>query len=100
MLSEIAGGDTIICIMNHANHYYDWRHVPPGQYTKKQLLKRHRRLDKNAGPVGTITCVFDKPRCRPKNVEAVPPDECEQIRKKLALFGPDATDQATTYRLD
>jgi hypothetical protein len=99
-LSEIMSGKTIICIMDHAKHYYDWWHVPLGQYTKKQLLKRHRRLNKNAEPVGTITCVFDKPRCRPKNVEAVPPDECEQFRKKLVLFGPDATDQPLIYRLD
>ena len=30
----------------------------------------------------------------------MPPDQCEQIRKKLALFGPDAADQAMLYRLD
>src|SRR5258707_6221449 len=86
--------------MDHEHHYYDWRNVIPGQYTEKQLLKRHRRLKKNATPVGKITCIFDKPRCRPKHTEAVSPDECEEIRNKLKLFGPDASDQWAFYRLD
>ena len=47
--------------MDQANNYYDWRQVPPGQYTRKQLLKRCRRLNKNVEAVGAITCVFDNP---------------------------------------
>src|SRR5262245_22819777 len=86
--------------MEQVNHYYNWSQVPQHYRTEKQLLKLHRRLNKNAASVGTITCIFDKPRCRPKKVEAVSPEECEQIRNKLKLFGPDGTDHGTFYRLD
>ncbi len=84
----------------HEKHYYDWSHVPPGQFTEKQLLKRHRRLRKGALPVGKITYIFDKPRCRPKHAEPVSPEGCQQIRNKLKLFGLDATDQWDLYCLD
>jgi hypothetical protein len=86
--------------MDRETHHYDWSHVPRHHRTEKQLLKRHRRLKKTADPVGTITLVFDKARSRPRGVEAVPPEECEQIRKKLARFGTDASDQWDLYRLD
>jgi hypothetical protein len=81
-------------------HYYSWSHVPNHQRTEKQILKRHRRLKKIARPVGTITYIFDKPRCRPKYVESVPPDECEQIRQKFQNVSPDISDQWVLYRLD
>ena len=64
-------------------HHYSWSHVPQHHRTEKQLLKRHRRLKKHAQSVGTITLIFDKPRCRPKYIEPVPPEECEQLRQKL-----------------
>jgi len=86
--------------MEGNKNYYAWSHVPNHHRTEKQLLKRHCRLKKNAQPVGTITHIFDKPRCRPKHVEPVPPDECEQLRQKLQRFGPDASDQWDLYRLD
>ena len=86
--------------MEGSNAYYNWTQVPNHHRTEKQLLKRHRRLKKNAQPVGTITYIFDKPRCRPKYIEPVPPDECEQLRRKFQLFGPDASDQWALYRLD
>jgi hypothetical protein len=84
----------------NGNHHYAWSHVPNHQRTEKQILKRHRRLKKHARPVGTITHIFDKPRCRPKYVEPVPPDECEQLRQRFQNFGPDDSDQWALYRLD
>jgi hypothetical protein len=84
----------------HGSHHYSWSHVPNHHRTEKQLLKRHRRLKKNAQPVGTITHIFDKPRCRPKYVEPVPPDECEQLRQKFERCSPDGADQWALYRLD
>ena len=86
--------------MEGSNAYYNWTQVPNHCRTEKQILKRHRRLKKNAPPVGTITLIFDKPRCRPKYIEPVPPDECEQLRRKFQLFGPDPSDQWAIYRLD
>jgi hypothetical protein len=91
---------TIIGMMNHGSHYYSWSHVPNLHRTEKQILKRRRRLKKTAQAVGTITHVFDKPRCRPKHVEPVPPDECERLRRKFQHVGPDASDQWALYRLD
>jgi hypothetical protein len=84
----------------HGSHHYAWSHVPNHQRTEKQILKRHRRLKKIAQPVGTITLIFDKARCRPKHIEPVPPDECEQLRQRFQLFGPDDSDQWALYRLD
>jgi hypothetical protein len=86
--------------MVHGSHHYAWQQVPPHHRTEKQLLKRHRRLKKHAQAVGTITYIFDRPRCRAKYVEPVSPDECEQLHRKLDLFGPEATDQWALYRLD
>jgi hypothetical protein len=86
--------------MDGTRNYYSWSHVPNHHRTEKQILKRHRRLKKHAQPVGTITYIFDKPRCRPKYIEPVPPDECERLRQKLQLFGPDAADQWVLYCLD
>src|SRR6516164_8342719 len=86
--------------MVHGSHHYAWSHVPNHHRTEKQLLKGHRHLKKTAQAVGTITHVFDKPRCRPKYVEPVPPDECEQLRQRFQHFGPDATDQWALYCLD
>ena len=83
----------------HGSHHYSWSTVPNHHRTEKQILKRHRRL-KSARPVGTITFIFDKPRCRPKYVEPVPPDECEQLRRKFQLLGPGDSDQWDIYRLD
>ena len=65
------------------SHHYSWSDVPQNHRTEKQILKRHRRLKRNAQSVGTITLIFDKPRCRPKYIEPVPPEECEQLRQKL-----------------
>jgi hypothetical protein len=87
-------------MMENDNHHYNWSRVPQHHRTAKQLLKRHRRLQKNAQPVGTITYVFDKPRCRPKHAEAVPPDECERLRQRFKQSTPDASDQWDLYRLD
>ena len=87
--------------MEHGSpHYYSWSHVPNHQRTEKQILKRHRRLKKNAQPVGTITLIFDKARSRPKYSEPVPPDECERLRQRFENVGPDAFDQWALYRLD
>jgi hypothetical protein len=86
--------------MDGKKNHYSWSHVPNHQRTEKQILKLHRRLKKTAQAVGAITHIFDKPRCRPKYVEPVPSDECEQLRRKLQRFGPDATDQWALYRLD
>ena len=80
--------------------YYNWIQVPNHFRTEKQILKRHRRLEKHAQPVGTITHIFDKPRCRPKYIEPVPPDECERLRQRFQHFGPDDSDQWALYRLD
>jgi hypothetical protein len=84
----------------HGSHHYSWSHVLNHHRTEKQILKRHRRLKKNIQPVGTITHIFDKPRCRPKDIEPVPPDECEQLRQKFEKCSPDAADQWALYRLD
>ena len=84
----------------HGSEHYSWSHVPNHHRTEKQLLKRHRRLKKHAQPVGTITYIFDKPRCRPKYIESVPPDECEQLRQKFENCCPDASDQWALYCLD
>ena len=86
--------------MEGSNAYYNWTQVPNHCRTEKQILKARRRLKKYAPPVGTITLIFDKPRCRPKYIEPVPPDECEQLRRKFQLFGPDPSDQWDIYRLD
>jgi hypothetical protein len=86
--------------MDGKKHHYAWSHVPNHHRTGKQILKRHRRLKKTAWAVGTITHIFDKPRCRPNYIEPVPPDECEQLRRKCELFGPDASDQWALYCLD
>jgi hypothetical protein len=48
----------------------------------------------------SITHIFDKPRRRPKYIEPLPPEECERLRQKCQLFGPDTTDQWTLYCLD
>jgi hypothetical protein len=84
----------------NGNHHYDWSHVPNRHRTEKQILKRRRRLKTTAQAVGTITHIFDKPRCRPRHAEPVPPDECGRLRRKLQLFGPDTTDQWALYCLD
>jgi hypothetical protein len=86
--------------MDGARNYYSWSHVPNHHRTEKQILKRHRRLKKHAQPVGTITHIFDKPRCRPKYIEPVPPDECERLRQRFQHFGPDISDQWALYCLD
>src|SRR6478672_2419920 len=80
--------------------YYSWNRVPPIQKTKKQWLKLHRRLVKNAQAVGRITLVFDKPRSRPKGVDPVPREECEQIRQRLERLGTDGCDLGDLDRLD
>jgi hypothetical protein len=80
--------------------HYGWGTVPDGHRTRKQWLKQHRRLTKGAGAVGTITLVFDKPRARPRYVEAVPPEECEEIRERLRLHGPGPGDSHDLWRLD
>jgi hypothetical protein len=79
---------------------YTWNQVPQHFRTEKQLLKKHRRLCKTATPVGKITLIFDKPRSRPKGVEAVPPEVCQRLRRKLEILGPEPSDQADIYRLD
>ena len=84
----------------HGSHHYAWSHVPNHYRTGKQTLKAHRRLKKHAQPVGTITYIFDKPRCRPKYIEPVPPDECERLRQRFQHFGPDISDQWALYCLD
>src|SRR6516162_9847996 len=80
--------------------HYTWRAVPTNHKTQKQWLKLHRRLKKGAKPVDTITLVFDKPRGRPKYAEAVPPEKCQEIRKKLERQGPEPSDHYDLYRLD
>jgi hypothetical protein len=100
MAAGLCFRDTIICVMEHGSHHYAWQQVPPHHRTGKQILKRHRRLKKNARPVGTITLLFDKPRCRPKHVEPVPPEECQRLRRQLQLSGPDNADQWALYCLD
>jgi hypothetical protein len=79
-------------------HHYAWETVPAGHRTRKQWLKRRRRLKKGAGAVGTITLVFDRPRSRPRHVEPVPPEECEQVRERLRRHGPG--DSHDLWRLD
>jgi hypothetical protein len=86
-------------MMNHGSHHYSWSRVPTHNRTEKQIPKRHRRMKKTAQAVGTITHVF-KPRCRPKYIEPVPPDECERLRRKFQHSGPDATGHWALYRLD
>src|SRR6516162_3731933 len=73
----------ILCMVHERPHHYSWSDVPQHHRTERQILKRHRRLKKHAQSVGTITLIFDKPRCRPKYVEPVPPEECEQLRQNL-----------------
>jgi hypothetical protein len=80
-------------------NHYNWTTVPHNHKIEKQWLKQHRRVHKNAQPVGTITLIFDKPRAKPKYVEAVPPEECQQIRKRLEEQGPDNI-RFDLYRLD
>jgi hypothetical protein len=86
--------------MDSIHHYYHWNQVPQNFRTKKQFLKRHRRLRRNASPLGKITLIFDKPRSKPKDDEAMPPEECQRLRKKLGVFGPDPSDHADLYRLE
>jgi hypothetical protein len=86
--------------MDGKKHHYSWSHVSHHHRTEKQILKRHRRLKKTARAVGTITLIFDKPRCRPKYADPVPPDECQQLRQKFQQFGPDASDDWALYCLD
>jgi hypothetical protein len=86
--------------MEHGSQHYAWQQVPPHHRTAKQYLKRHRHLKKHARPVGTITLIFDKPRCRPKHVEPVLPEECQRLLRKLQLVGPDGADQWALYCLD
>src|SRR5262249_23526808 len=83
----------------HCNHY-TLRTVPSSHKTRKQWLKLHRRLKRGAKPCGTITYIFDKPRKRPKYVEAVPPEECQAIREKLECPGPDSSTSYDINRLD
>src|SRR5689334_9396705 len=78
-------------------NHYTWTTVPSSHKTRKQWLKLHRRLKRGAKPCGTITFIFDKPRKRPKHVEAVPPDKCQAIREKLERSGPDSS---TCYDLN
>jgi hypothetical protein len=80
--------------------HYSWETVPDGHRTRKQWLKHHRRLRKGATAVGTITLIFDKPRARPRYVEPVPPEECEQIRRRLRLHGPGPGDSHDLWRLE
>jgi hypothetical protein len=86
--------------MDSIPRYYDWNQVPSNFSTKKQLLKRHRRLRHTATSVGKITLIFDKPRSKSKHEEAVPSEECQRLRKKLEFFGPDTSDHADLYRLE
>jgi hypothetical protein len=81
-------------------NYFAWNHVARNLKTRKQLLKSHRRLIKDAEPVGQITLIFNKPRACPKGVEPVIPEECDRIREKLATFGLDPSDQPDLWRLD
>jgi hypothetical protein len=80
--------------------HYTWRTVPTNHKTSKQWLKLHRRLKKGAKPVGTITLIFDKPRSRPKYAEAVPPEECQEIREELQRSGPGPCTSDDFDRLD
>jgi hypothetical protein len=86
--------------MDGKQNHYSWLHVPNHHRAQKQILKRHRRLKKHAQSRGAITLIFDKPRCRPKYIEPVPPEECEQIRQKFQHFGPDFSDNWDLHRLD
>jgi len=81
-------------------NYYTWGRVPSEHRTKKQWLKRHRRLNKAAGPVGTITLIFDQPRERPKWVQPVSVEDCERLRNKFRVAAPNAADQFDLRRLD
>jgi hypothetical protein len=81
-------------------NYYNWSQVPHNHKTGKQWLKLHRRVNKDAHPVGTITLIFDKPRAKPKYVEAVSPEECQQIRKRLEEHALEPSDNYDLYRLD
>lgn len=65
---------------------------PPAHFlTKKQLLKR--LLRPNGPCVGQVLYIFDEPRNRPKGVNAVPVEQCQDFRRKLELFGVDPCDQ-------
>ena len=80
--------------------FFHWAGVPLNQRTKKQWLKLHRRVKKGAEPVGKIHLIFDKPKDRPKGVDPVQPEECEQIRQRLIQFGLDPSLQWDLYRLE
>ena len=80
--------------------YFSWSRVPSDHRTRKQWLKRLRRLKKDAAAVGTITLIFDQPRERPKWVEPVSAADCERLRSKLKAAPPDAADQFDLRRLD
>lgn len=68
--------------------YCRWTEVPPGIQTRKHFLKQHhRRVRKDARPVGTILLVFDHPRSRQKGIKTVPADECAEIRQELQVVG-------------
>src|SRR5581483_1534221 len=80
--------------------YYIWKRVPRDHRTKKQWLKRHRRLKKDAPAVGTITLIFDRPWDRPRSVDPIPAEECQRLRSKLKLSAPDPADHFDFQRLD
>jgi hypothetical protein len=80
-------------------HHHAWSQVPQHHRTKKQILKRHRRLQKHAQPVGTITSIFDKPRHRPKYIEPVPADLCQKLRQQFQNAGPGTAHQGALYWL-
>src|SRR5436190_8141641 len=79
------GGTTNIKSQQKA--YVSWDQVPQFWKTKKQLLKQHRRLKKDADAAGTITMIFDASRGRLRGVNAVSSTECEQIRQELRTKG-------------
>jgi hypothetical protein len=72
----------------NAPKHYKWNTVAHNHKTARQWLKRHRRLKKGAKPVGTITLIFDQPRVRPKYIEAISPEECQQRRARLQSTQP------------
>ena len=80
--------------------FFTWKRVPRDHRTRKQWLKRHRRLKKDAAPVGTITLIFDQPRERPKWVDPVPAEDCQRLRNKVKLSDPDFGDHVDLRRLD
>src|SRR5262245_50148454 len=80
--------------------YFTWKLVPRDHRTRKQWLKRHRRLQRGAAAVGTITVIFDQPRERPKWLDPIPVEECQRLRNKLKLSDPDPGDYFDLHRLD